>query len=72
MQIRNLKGKRGVVQLQAADYLAYELSKFTREHQSIKADPSKFRASVGILPEPHDFYSLKSGRINTGFSTHTP
>jgi hypothetical protein len=44
-------GKQGVVQLQAADYLAYEISKFTREHQAIKADPSKFRASLGILPE---------------------
>jgi hypothetical protein len=44
-------GKTGVVQLQAADYLAYEISKFTREHQNIKADPSKFRASLGILPE---------------------
>ena len=44
-------GRRGVVQLQAADYLAYEISKFTREHQAIKADPSKFRASLGILPE---------------------
>ncbi|MGA9860593.1 MAG: hypothetical protein WBQ19_00665 [Terriglobales bacterium] len=44
-------GKPGVVQLQAADYLAYELSKFAREHQAIKVDPSKFRASLGILPE---------------------
>ena len=44
-------GKQGTVQLQAADYLAYEISKFTREHQNIKADPSKFRASLGILPE---------------------
>ena len=44
-------GKQGTVQLQAADYLAYEISKFTREHQNIKADPSRFRASLGILPE---------------------
>lgn len=44
-------GRQGTVQLQAADYLAYEISKFTREHQNIKADPSKFRASLGILPE---------------------
>ena len=44
-------GKPGVVQLQAADYLAYELSKFVREHRAIKVDPSKFRASLGILPE---------------------
>jgi len=44
-------GKQGVVQLQAADYLAYEISKFTREHRAIKTDPSKFRASLGILPE---------------------
>jgi hypothetical protein len=44
-------GKQGTVPLQAADYLAYEISKFTREHQNIKTDPSKFRASLGILPE---------------------
>lgn len=44
-------GRCGVVQLQAADYLAYEISKFARDHQAIKANPSKFRASLGILPE---------------------
>jgi hypothetical protein len=44
-------GKPGVVQLQTADYLAYEIGKFTREHQNIKSDPSKFRASLGVLPE---------------------
>jgi hypothetical protein len=48
---KSATGKRGVVHLQASDYLAYELSKFTREHQAIKVDPSNFRASLGVLPE---------------------
>jgi hypothetical protein len=44
-------GRSAVLQLQAADYLAYEISKFGREHRNIKEDPSKFRVSLGILPE---------------------
>lgn len=55
-------GKAGMVQLQAADYLAYELSKFARDLQAIKANPSRFRASLGILPQ---------GKVKRMFFTST-
>jgi hypothetical protein len=42
-------GRTGLVQLQAADYLAYEIGKFARDRQ--KPSTQRFRASLGVLPE---------------------
>jgi hypothetical protein len=44
-------GRQGLVQLQAADYLAYEMSKFATDHRAIKAGLRNFRISLGVLPE---------------------
>jgi hypothetical protein len=44
-------GRKGLVQLQPADYLAYEIGKFAHDHGLIKAGERKFRASLGVLPE---------------------
>lgn len=43
-------GRKGLVQLQAADYLAYEIRKFVVDHPLIKAGTRGFRASLGALP----------------------
>lgn len=39
-----------MVQLQAADYLAYEIRKFIVDHPKIKAGEREFRKSLGALP----------------------
>src|SRR5204863_9101411 len=44
-------GRKGIVQLQAADYLAYEIGKFARDHQLIMSGSRNFRMSLGMLPE---------------------
>jgi hypothetical protein len=43
-------GRKGLVQIQAADYLAYEIRKFIVDHPLIKAGTRQFRASLGALP----------------------
>ena len=40
-----------MVQLQPADWLAYEIRKFVADHDIIMTGTRKFRASLGILPK---------------------
>lgn len=47
--------RRGVVQLQAADYLAYEIIKFARDHPRYKRGERFPRASLGALTQTHVF-----------------
>lgn len=43
-------GRKGVIQLQAADYLAYEIRKFIADHPKLKTGERQFRRSLGALP----------------------
>jgi len=46
---RNWNGQRGVVPLQASDYLAYEISKYVIDHQKYKRGERFPRMSLGAL-----------------------
>lgn len=43
-------GRKGIIQLQAADYLAYEIRKFIADHPRLRSGERTFRKSLGALP----------------------
>ena len=45
------EGRKGLVQLQAADYLAYEFGKFAKDFRQIETGKKRMRASLGVLPK---------------------
>lgn len=46
---RDTKSETGVIQLQAADYLAYEIRKYVKDHSAYKRGERFPRASLGAL-----------------------
>jgi len=62
--------RRGVVQIQASDFLAYEVSKYVKDHTLIRAGVRKGRESLKIFGQKKpDMFFFNERRV-IGFCKH--